>query len=200
VPATPLVNSPRRGALGWVFLDRDGTLNVKPPAGEYIERADDLALLPGAAEAVRVLNRAGIWTGVVTNQRGVALGRMSAAELDAVHERLAVLLARDGASLDAIYACVHAADECDCRKPRPGMLLRAREEQPGLDFGRAAIVGDSLTDIEAGRSVGVRTILIEASDGGEPSAASRLADDVVPHLLHAARLLLAAPLAPRSEP
>ncbi len=192
MPATPADRPRRGGALGWVFLDRDGTLNVKPPAGEYVERADDLVLLPGAGEAVRMLNRAGIWTGVVTNQRGVALGRMSVADLDAVHDRLLALLAGDGAALDAIYSCVHAAQECDCRKPRPGMLLRAREEHPGLDFARSAIVGDSLNDIEAGRNVGVRTMLIEA-DGGERSPAAELADDVVPDLLGAARLLLAGP-------
>src|ERR1700751_1057661 len=92
-----------KGPISWVFLDRDGTLNVKPPAGEYIERPDALRLVPGAAEAGRMLNGAGLWTGVATNQRGVALGRMSSADLAAVHARLRELLAEEGAVLDAIY-------------------------------------------------------------------------------------------------
>src|SRR2546423_12249950 len=79
--------------LEWVFLDRDGTLNASPPRGQYIEHPDELELLPGAAAAVRALNRAGLWTALVTNQRGVALGRMSREDLDAVHARLRDLLA-----------------------------------------------------------------------------------------------------------
>lgn len=168
-----------------MFLDRDGTLNVKPPAGEYVERPADLRLLPGAAAAVRELNRAGVWTALVTNQRGVALGRMSLADLDAVHEQLASLLAREGAQLDAVYACPHGLGECDCRKPAPGMLLRARAEYPELDFARAAIVGDSPADIEAGRRLGLRTVLI--GDAPLPGCA---ADDVVADAAQAARLLL----------
>jgi histidinol-phosphate phosphatase family protein len=126
----------RDRAIRWVFLDRDGTLNVKPPDGEYIERPEALELLPGAAEAVGLLNRAGMWTAVVTNQRGVALGRMSAEDLDAVHERLRLLLRLEGSFVDAIYACTHESGVCDCRKPGPGLLLQAREEHPGLDFAR----------------------------------------------------------------
>lgn len=185
-------------AIRWVFLDRDGTLNVKPAEGEYVERPADLELLPGAAEAVRTLNRAGLWTGVVTNQRGVALGRMSADQLEAVHRRLRELLSREDAVLDAIYACPHEAGACDCRKPQPGMLLRARRENPALDFRRAAIVGDSLNDIEAGRSVGLRTVLI-AGQAATGERAAALADDVVPDLLHAASLLTGTPLAARGS-
>src|ERR1022692_2999519 len=118
--------SQRSRAIQWVFLDRDGTLNVKPPDGEYIERPEALELLPGAADAVRMLNRAGLWAGVVTNQRGVALGRMSAEDLDAVHERFRYLLRLEGAFVDAIYACPHQIGTCACRKPHPGLLLRAQ--------------------------------------------------------------------------
>ncbi len=181
--------SNRDGAIGWVFLDRDGTLNVKPPDGEYVERPGELELLPGAAEAVRMLNRAGLWTGVVTNQRGVALGRMSTGDMDAVHERLERLLRLEGAFVDAIYACPHGIDECECRKPRPGLLLQAQNEHPSLDFERAAIVGDSPSDVQAGRRLGLTTVLICAS-GCDPGPAA--ADHVVADLVQAAGLLIEA--------
>lgn len=172
----------RRRAIRWVFLDRDGTLNVKPPDGEYIEGPDALELLPGAAEAVGMLNRAGLWTGVVTNQRGVALGRMSTADLDAVHQRLRLLLGLEGAFVDAIYVCPHEIGACDCRKPQPGLLLRAQSDHPALDFARAAIVGDSLSDVRAGRRLGLRTVLISHGQ-----ADRSVADHVVPDLLEAVR-------------
>jgi D-glycero-D-manno-heptose 1,7-bisphosphate phosphatase len=176
--------------IQWVFLDRDGTLNIKPARGEYIEHPDELTLLPGAASAVSVLNRAGLWTAVVTNQRGVALGRMSIEDLDAVHERLRHLLAVEGATLDAIYACTHDTGACRCRKPQPGLLLRAPGEQPHLDFARAAIVGDSLKDMLAGRRLGLLTVLL--GDEHADRAAAGAADHVVPDLLHAAALLVAS--------
>ncbi|HTA34577.1 MAG TPA: HAD family hydrolase [Solirubrobacteraceae bacterium] len=189
VPAKP-VGSASSSTLGvrWVFLDRDGTLNVKPPNGEYVELPEALELLPGAAQAVKMLNRAGLWTGVVTNQRGVALGRMSTEDLDAVHERLEYLLHRQGAFLEAIYACPHEIGVCNCRKPGPGLLLEARREQPALAFEDAAIVGDSLSDMQAGRSLGLRTVLVGQEGAG--NAAVRLADHVVADLLEAARLLI----------
>jgi D-glycero-D-manno-heptose 1,7-bisphosphate phosphatase len=178
------------GTIRWVFLDRDGTLNLKPAAGEYVERPEDLELMPGAAEAVRVFNRAGVWTGVVTNQRGVALGLMSRDDLDAIHERLRRLLAAEGAFLDAIYACPHQTGACDCRKPAPGMLLQAQREHPGLDFAHAAIVGDSLNDLEAGRRAGVRTVMISADGSDAPTSIH--ADHTVPNILAAVRVLVGA--------
>jgi D-glycero-D-manno-heptose 1,7-bisphosphate phosphatase len=192
--AAPQVSAnpaPRRDApIRWVFLDRDGTLNVKPPDGEYIERPDALELLPGAAEAVRMLNQAGVWTGVVTNQRGVALGRMSADDLDAVHQRLRSLLRLEGAYVDAIYACPHGIDTCQCRKPHPGLLLQAQSEHPELDFAGAAIVGDSSGDVQAGRRLGLTTVLLSIS---EDDLARRAAEHVAPDLIQAASLLLAEP-------
>lgn len=172
-----------------MFLDRDGTLNVKPPDGEYVEHPDALQLLPGAAEGVRMLNRAGVWTGVVTNQRGVALGRMSIEDLDAVHARLRRLLHRQGAFVEAIYACPHGLDECTCRKPQPGLLLQARAEHPALDFAHAAIVGDSASDMQAGSALGLRTVLISTS---EQDRACCDPDHIVSDLVQAADLLLAS--------
>jgi D-glycero-D-manno-heptose 1,7-bisphosphate phosphatase len=189
MPQAPPVRAPhRRRAIRWVFLDRDGTLNVKPPEGEYVERPEALRLLPGAAEAVRMLNRAGIWTGVVTNQRGIALGRMSIENLAAVHERLMYLLRERGAFVDAIYACPHGLDACDCRKPGPGLLLKAQSEHPALDFADAAIVGDSPSDVQAGRRLGLRTVLI--SSGPDDEHEAEIADHRVSDLLQAVSILL----------
>jgi D-glycero-D-manno-heptose 1,7-bisphosphate phosphatase len=184
----PVLSSKHDGAIKWVFLDRDGTLSVKPPDGEYIESPEALELLPGAATAVRMLNRAGIWTGVVTNQRGVALGRMSIEQLGAVHERLRRLLYLKDAFVDAIYACPHERGSCTCRKPQPGLLLQARREHPAIDFARSAIVGDSLSDMQAGRRLGITTVLISGQERAR--SAARVVDHVVPDLGQAARLLI----------
>jgi D-glycero-D-manno-heptose 1,7-bisphosphate phosphatase len=189
VPSNSTSSAPSPApAIRWVFLDRDGTLNVKAREGEYIESPEALELLPGAAEAVRMLNRAGLWTGVVTNQRGVALGRMSMDDLDAVHERLRQLLRREGAFVDAIYACPHGLDACTCRKPQPGMLLRARRDHPAMAFEHAAIVGDSLSDMQTGRRLGLTTALV-CQEGLDRSALG-VADCVVANLLEAVRLLV----------
>jgi D-glycero-D-manno-heptose 1,7-bisphosphate phosphatase len=175
-----------------VFLDRDGTLNVKPPAGEYVERPSELRLLPGAAEGVRMLREAGRWTVVVTNQRGVALGRMNAEDLDAVHVRLEDLLAREGAALDGIYACTHGLGECNCRKPEPGLLLAARKDNPQISFSRSAIVGDSRSDMEGGRRLGLLTVLVaSAAPVGFPPG---LVDHVVADLVQAAEVILRPPV------
>jgi D-glycero-D-manno-heptose 1,7-bisphosphate phosphatase len=189
MPRARSSSAPRQGpAVRWVFLDRDGTLNTKPPDGEYVERPEALELLSGAAEALRMLNRAGLWTGIVTNQRGIALGRMSAEDLDAVHGRLRDLLRLEGAYVDAIYVCPHEVGTCDCRKPQPGLLRRAKREHPGLDFARAAIVGDSPSDMQAGMGLGLTTVLISHDEG--PPSATRVADHVVADLVQAANLLI----------
>jgi len=187
---TRATSRPQRDrAIRWAFLDRDGTLNVKPPAGCYIERPEALELLPGAAEAVKMLNRAGLWTAVVTNQRGIALGRMGSADLDAIHHRLQHLLRQEGAFVDAIYVCPHQIGTCSCRKPAPGLLLTAQREHPTIDFAHAAIVGDSPTDVEAGRRLGLMTVLLADADAGR--AIPSEADHVVADLLQAASLLIA---------
>ena len=150
-------------ALTTVFLDRDGVINVKPPEREYVESWDDFEWLPGALDAVGRLRAAGLRVVVVTNQRGVALGRMSAASVEDIHARMIDA----GLEVDRVYYCPHHSGECDCRKPRPGMLERAAREVPGVSLGRsAAMVGDSESDMEAGRAVGA--VLVKV---GEPSSA-----------------------------
>jgi D-glycero-D-manno-heptose 1,7-bisphosphate phosphatase len=137
-----------------VFLDRDGTINVKAPDGDYVKSWDEFSFLPGAVEAVRALRDAGRRIVIVTNQRGIALGRMTEENLSDIHERM---VERIG-SVDAIYHCPHDEGQCDCRKPQPGMLLRAADEVPGVELERSVMIGDSDSDIEAGRAVGARTI------------------------------------------
>ncbi len=146
------------------LLDRDGTINVKAPEGEYVESPGEVRLLPGAAAAIARLNARGIPVVVVTNQRGIALGRMTEADLAAVHARLDELLAAEGARVDAYYHCPHERGECDCRKPGTAMLERAAAEH-GLDLRRAVMIGDAESDVEAGRRVGARTVLLGAEAG-----------------------------------
>lgn len=147
--------------MSWsaAFLDRDGTINVKAPEGEYVERPDELRLLDGAAAAVARINAAGIPVFVVTNQRGIALGRMTEDDLAAVHARLDALLAREGARVDAYYHCPHEKGACDCRKPGTALFERAAREH-GVELGRSFVVGDAESDVEAGRRVGARTVLL----------------------------------------
>src|SRR5579875_2386384 len=160
-----------RSRVDAVLLDRDGTINVKAPEGEYITCPEELELLPGAAEAIRMLNRARVPAVVVTNQRGVALGRMDGADLRAVHARLHQLLSNQDAWVDAIFYCPHDQGECACRKPAPLMLRRAGAYLGLTSLRHAVMIGDSLSDVEAGRRANTRTVLLgprgQAPDGTE---------------------------------
>jgi D-glycero-D-manno-heptose 1,7-bisphosphate phosphatase len=141
-----------------VLLDRDGTINRKAPEGSYVTTPDALELLPGAAGAIRTLNDAGVPVAVVTNQRCLALGRLDLEGLHAIHAALQDRLAADaGAHLDAIFHCPHERDECDCRKPAPG-LLAAAATFFGASPGETVMIGDADSDVEAGRRFGARTI------------------------------------------
>lgn len=165
-----------------VFLDRDGTINVKAPEGEYIREPEELVMLPGAAEAVAALNAAGVRTILVTNQRWLSTPAADPARFAAVQKRLGELLADEGAHLDAAYHCPHAADSCDCRKPLAGMLVRAAREH-GLNLAESVMIGDSESDVLAGRAAGAATILL--GTGGTAGA-----DVVVDDLAAAVRLIV----------
>jgi len=150
-----------------VFLDRDGVLNElvpDPRSGncESPEDPRDVALLPGAADAVRRLRAEGYLVMVVSNQPGAAKGQTSREAVDAVHGAVVAALAADGATVDAWRYCFHhpdAGDACGCRKPEPGLLLDAARELD-IDLGASWMIGDSDTDVEAGRRAGVRTVLV----------------------------------------
>jgi D-glycero-D-manno-heptose 1,7-bisphosphate phosphatase len=139
------------------FLDRDGTINVKAPEGEYVTSWDGFAFLPGAEQAIRLLADAGWRVVVVTNQRGVALGRMTMADVDDIHRRM-----REAVPLDGVYVCPHERDTCDCRKPGTGLFRQAMRDDPGIDPGSSVVIGDSESDIRAGRAFGARTIKVGA--------------------------------------
>ena len=147
-----------------VFIDRDGTLTDEVG---YVNHPSRLRLLPRSAEAIRRLNRAGIAAVVITNQAGVARGYFSEDVLHAVTAELVEQLARAGARLDGVYVCAHHPTEgappfralCDCRKPKPGLLLRAADELR-LDLTRSVMVGDKPSDLEVAPKVGARSVLV----------------------------------------
>jgi len=178
---------PRR--LDAVFLDRDGTINVKAPEGEYVTGPEQLRLLPGAAEGIRMLNRAGVPVVVVTNQRGIALGRMDEADLAGVHQRLQGLLGDRGARIDGIFYCPHDKGVCDCRKPGTLLLRRARSSLGLMTLSHSVMIGDSPSDVEAGRRAGARTVLLDPR--ADPSPDATQPADVAPTLLDAVRRELA---------
>lgn len=143
-----------------VFLDRDGVINKNcPREHDYIKTPEEFELLPYAAKGIQALNKAGWLVFVVTNQRGIARGMMSETDLAKVHNQMTIELKAAGAYLDDIYICPHNLDECDCRKPKPGLLQQAMADYK-LDAGSCWMIGDHLTDIQAGKSAGVRTILV----------------------------------------
>ena len=175
---------PRRRSCTTVFLDRDGTVNVKAPEGKYVTSPGEVCLLPGAAAAVSRLNAAAMRVILVTNQRWLS-GMPDMASYSRVHGRLEELLAASGAHLDAAYCCPHAPSSCCCRKPDPGMLQRAAREH-GFSLGEAVMIGDSETDVAAGRAAGTATILLRS---GQKTASSH-ADLVAADLAEAVHLIL----------
>lgn len=156
--------SPRDAARRAVFMDRDGT--VADEVG-YVNHASRLRLLPGSAAALRRVREAGLLCVVVTNQSGVARDYFEETVVNQANERFRELLAAEGASVDAIYYCPHHPREgvppyrrdCDCRKPRPGMLLRAAADLD-IDLSRSYMVGDGVVDVGAGRAAGATTVLV----------------------------------------
>jgi len=168
------------------FLDRDGTINEDV---DFLADPRDLRLLPGAAEAIAMLRRAGYLVIVVSNQSGIARGYFDEATLAAIHDELRRHLRAEGADVDAIYWCPHLPEgqveryavACGCRKPEPGLLLRAAAEWR-IDLTRSVMIGDAERDVEAGRRAGCRTALLAV----EPPRCT-VADVVVPSLREAAR-------------
>ncbi len=152
-----------------IFMDRDGT--VSEEVG-YVNHLSRYRLLPNSLEAIRLINRAGFLAIVTTNQSGVARGYFSEALVQQVHDRLLSWMRDGGARIDAIYYCPHHPVEgqppfradCDCRKPRPGMIRRAAREH-GIDLARSYVIGDSRVDLEAGAAAGVPGVLVLSGYG-----------------------------------
>jgi len=176
-------------ARRYVLLDRDGTVNVER---SYIADPDKVELYRGVGPALRELRAAGFGLAVVTNQSGVARGKVAPDQLERVHARLAELLAAEGVALDGIYVCPHGPDDgCDCRKPLPGLVTRAAREL-GFDPRDSFLVGDKGIDIDLGRIVGATTVLVRTGYGVETER-ERLSspDHVADDLPAAARWILA---------
>jgi D-glycero-D-manno-heptose 1,7-bisphosphate phosphatase len=179
--------------IEYVFLDRDGVINLKSPEGKYIGHWDHFHFLPGVEEAIAALNRSGRTVIVVTNQRGVALGYYTKADVDAIHEALQKHLAQHAARIDAFYFCPHDKNECNCRKPKTGLFEEAFQDFPGASATNSIVIGDSLSDIQAARNLGAPSIFIQGDPDtqkpGEEQARS-LAGAVSASLIEAVKLLL----------
>ena len=152
-----------------IFLDRDGTLNVYKG---FLTDIEELELIPGTAEALKFINSSEYLAIVITNQPVIARGGCSVQELEEIHNKLETLLGKEGAYIDALYYCPHHPDkgfegerpeykiECDCRKPKPGMLLKAAEDY-NIDLYQSIMIGDGKNDMEAGKAAGCQTILVD---------------------------------------
>jgi D-glycero-D-manno-heptose 1,7-bisphosphate phosphatase len=161
--------------LHTVFLDRDGVVNEKMPEGEYVRSASEFRLLPGVAEAIARLNRAAMRVVVVTNQRGVALGLYTDEDVRAIHAALVQQLESHGAHIDGFFICPHDKGACNCRKPLTGLFDQAVARFPEIRAETSVMIGDSLSDIEFGRKLGMLTVFIEGDPerrkaGGEKAA------------------------------
>ena len=178
-----------------VFLDRDGTINIEK---EYLYQATDFEFIPGAAEAIRLINQAGILVVVVTNQSGVARGYYTEGDVDNLHRHIDSELEHCGAHVDAWLYCPHHptgrgsyALPCNCRKPFPGMLQNAARSND-IDLENSTMIGDKLADIEAGLAAGCRTILVRTGYGtGEEQhvgAHTTVCDDLLSAVRHLMKL------------
>ena len=151
-----------------IFLDRDGTINKYVG---FLRKEEEFELLSGVAEAVKKINQSGYLAIVVTNQPVIARGEVTFSELENIHNKMETLLGKEGAYLDAIYFCPHHPHsgyegevkelkiDCDCRKPKPGMLLKAAEDL-NIDLNQSYMVGDGENDIKAGKAAGCKTVLL----------------------------------------
>jgi D-glycero-D-manno-heptose 1,7-bisphosphate phosphatase len=156
-----------------LFLDRDGTL-VHP--SHYPSQPEQLRLYPNIAVELQALQRKGLLLIVITNQSGIARGYFTEADLQRMHEYLKTQFAAQGVFLDALYHCPHHPDgiiselsfRCDCRKPQPGMLLRAAADH-NIDLHHSWFVGDILDDVEAGNRAGCRTVLVDLGTEQPPT-------------------------------
>ncbi len=147
-----------------VVLDRDGVINQDSDA--YIKAPEEWHCLPGSAEAIARLNQAGFQVAVATNQSGIARGMYDLEVLQAIHAKMDAVLAAAGAHIDYLVFCPHGPDDqCDCRKPRPGLLRQIADHYGRADLKGVASIGDSFRDLEAGMALGADPILVRTGKG-----------------------------------
>lgn len=184
-----------------IFLDRDGVINRNPPQGDYVKCCKEFQFLPGVLTAIARLTKAGFRLLVITNQACISKGLVSWATVHEIHALMMQEVDRARGHIEAVLCCPHLEGAgCDCRKPAPGLILRAREEY-GVDLGRAIMVGDSLRDVQTGAAVGVPTIMVfsglgRLADLGSEPLPCWVADD----LAHASQLILDGEILTPYEP
>ncbi len=152
-----------------VFLDRDGNINVEK---DYLYRIEDFEFEPGALEAIKIFKDLGYLVVVVTNQSGIARGYYSEKDLETLHGYLEEKSLESGGCIDGFYYCPHHPEkgmgeykkECDCRKPGPGMFLEAKKDL-NVDFEKSLVIGDKMSDVKAGKDLGMRGILVRTGHG-----------------------------------
>ena len=157
--------------LKLVLLDRDGVINHD--SENYVKTPDEWTLIPGSAAAIGTLNKAGLIVAICSNQSGIGRGILTDSALELIHRKMHDALREAGAHIDRVYVCPHHPDDdCECRKPRPGMLIRAMNEF-GASPDQTCFVGDSLRDIEAAIAAGCYPILVRTGNGRRDEAAAR---------------------------
>ncbi len=167
-----------------VFLDRDGVINERIKDG-YVTDWEEFQFLPGVKEAIESLKREGFLIIIITNQRGIARGLMTEEDLREIHRRMQEELGEG--NIDAIYFCPHDEDEeCECRKPKPGLFLTAQRKFK-IDFNSSYIIGDSESDMEAGETLGLKRIFIGRDDDYRGPGKETIS--FVPNLLSAAKII-----------
>jgi D-glycero-D-manno-heptose 1,7-bisphosphate phosphatase len=146
-----------------LFLDRDGVINKKPPEHDYVKCWEEFEFVPGIENLIKTFNKKGYLVIVFTNQRGVARGMMTEKDLNDIHEKMMKELREKGAIINTVYSCIHDySDNCECRKPKPGLLTMAADDFE-IDLARSLVIGDDETDILAGKAVGCKTLLVRSS-------------------------------------
>jgi len=144
-----------------VFLDRDGVINQKPKEHDYVKSWDEFKFIPGIDTLIKDINVKGYLVVVITNQRGIARGIVKEKTVKRIHCKMIKELKEKGAVIDAIYYCPHnIEDKCNCRKPKPGMILKAVKDL-NIDLKNSILIGDDKSDIIAGKKAGCKTILLE---------------------------------------
>jgi len=181
-----------------VFLDRDDTIAKDVP---YCSRVEDFEILPSVPEGIRLLNEHGFIVVVITNQSGIARGYFTEQTLSQIHEKLHRELGRWNAHVDAIYHCPHHPDDgCECRKPKPTLLLQAAKDM-GIDLHLSYMVGDDVKDIDSGRSAGCKTVLVTTGPDRGSLEGQEVSPDYVAHsLCEAAEWIVRDALLGRYEP
>jgi len=143
-----------------IFLDRDGVISKFTP-NDYVKKWEEFEFLPGAIEGLKILYNTGYKIVIISNQAGIRKGLFTEEDLQEVTDRMLNVLKKENIHIEKTYYCIHTdEDNCECRKPKPGFFFRANEEIGPIEFSGTFFIGDHMTDIEAGKNAGTKTILL----------------------------------------